>query len=100
MVPRGAVLHAGAAGDGYCAGVRPHHERDWGGDDRVARGVDAVLRHAEEPFGAANPEDVKQGVIAYKIARTPLTWRGTGRGHETAMMRFRMRDSCLIGTNV
>ncbi len=46
-VPRSAVLHAGAFGDRHRAWVRPHHERDRSGDDRMARRVDAVLRDAE-----------------------------------------------------
>ena len=52
VVPRSAVLHAGAAGDGYCAGIRPHHVRDRRGDDRMARRVDALLCDAEGASGA------------------------------------------------
>ena len=52
-VPRGSVLHAGAAGDRFRAGVRPHHVGDRRGDDRVAWRVDAVLRDAEGASGAA-----------------------------------------------
>ena len=46
-VPRGSVLHARAAGDRHRAGLRPHHVGDRRGDDRLARRVDALLRHAE-----------------------------------------------------
>ena len=49
---RGAVLHARAANDGHRTRLRPHHLGDRGGDDRLVRHVDALLRDAE---GAPRP---------------------------------------------
>ena len=51
-LPRGAVLHARAARHRHRARLRPHHERDRRGDDRLVRHRDALLRHAE---GAPRP---------------------------------------------
>src|SRR5712692_8604854 len=53
MVPRSTVLYARAAGYRYRSRVRPHHQRDWRGDDRLAWRVDVVLRHAEGASGIA-----------------------------------------------
>ena len=41
------VLHARPADDGHRARLRPHHQRDWRGDDRLVRLRDALLRHAQ-----------------------------------------------------
>ena len=49
---RSPVLHAGAAGHRYRAGLRPHHQRYWRRDDRLVRHRDALLRH---PQGAPWP---------------------------------------------
>ena len=46
MVRRGAVLHARPADDRHRARLRPHHLGDRGGDDRLVRHRDALLRHA------------------------------------------------------
>ncbi len=46
-VPRSAVLYVGTADDRHRAGLRPHHQRDRRGDDRLVRHRDAVLRDAE-----------------------------------------------------
>ncbi len=51
---RSAVLHARAADHRYRAGLRPHHERDRRGDDRLVRHRDAVLRDAE---GTSRPAE-------------------------------------------
>jgi hypothetical protein len=56
ILRRSAVLHARAADDRHCAGIRPHHERDRGGDDRLVRHRDAVLRHPEGTPRAAEQE--------------------------------------------
>ncbi len=56
-----AVLHARSAGHGFRARLRPHHFGDRGGDDRMARGVDAVLRDAEGASGAAEPRGREAG---------------------------------------
>ena len=50
---RGAVLHARAADHRHRAGLRPHHQRDRRGDDRLVRHGDALLRHAEGTPGPA-----------------------------------------------
>ena len=46
-VRRGAVLHARPADHRHRAGLRPHHQRDRRGDDRLVRHRDALLRDAE-----------------------------------------------------
>ena len=53
-LPRGAVLHARPARHRHRAGLRPHHERDRRGDDRLVRRRHALLRHAE---GAPRPAE-------------------------------------------
>jgi phosphomethylpyrimidine synthase len=65
---RGALLHAGAAGDGFRAGLRPHHFGDRRGHDRLVRRVDAVLRDAQGAPGPAQSRGREAGIIAYKIA--------------------------------
>ena len=65
---RCAVLRARPAGDRHRSGLRPHHQRigaalaGWHGA--------AMLCYVtpKEHLGLPNREDVKQGVIAYKIA--------------------------------
>ena len=52
---RGPILHPWPAGHGYCARLRPHHVRHRGGDDRLVRHGDALLRHAEGASGIAEP---------------------------------------------
>ena len=52
-VLRGSVLHAGTAGDRHRSRLRPHHQRDWRGDDRLAWRVDALLRDSEGAPGIA-----------------------------------------------
>ena len=53
-LPRGAVLHARSARHRHRARLRPHHERDRRGDDRLVRRRHALLRHAE---GAPRPAE-------------------------------------------
>ena len=68
VVPRSAVLHARAAHDGHRARLRPHHQRHraamigWYGC--------AMLCYVtpKEHLGLPDKDDVKAGVIAYKIA--------------------------------
>jgi len=44
----------------------------------------------KEHLGLPNKEDVKQGIIAYKIAAHAADlWRGTGRGRGIGMMSCR-----------
>ena len=57
LMRRGAVLHAWAAGDRHRAGLRPHHERDRRGDDRLVRHRHALLRDAE---GASRPAEPRR----------------------------------------
>ncbi len=52
---RGAVLYARAADDGYSTGLRPHHERNRRGDDRLVRHIHALLRDAEGASRFAEP---------------------------------------------
>ena len=51
---RGAVLHPRPARHRHLARLRPHHERDRRGADRLARRRHALLRHAE---GAPRPPE-------------------------------------------
>ena len=84
-VPRGAVLHARAARHRHRARLRPHHARDRRGDDRLVRHRDALLRDAEgAPRAARTSDDVKDGIIAYKIAAHAAD---LAKGHPGAQMR-------------
>ncbi len=51
-----SVLRARAAGDGYCAWVRPHHIRHRRGHDRMAWCGDALLCHPERASWLAKRE--------------------------------------------
>ena len=55
-LPRGAVLHAGAADHRHRAGLRPHHVGHRRRDDRLVRHGDALLRDAEGASGPAGQE--------------------------------------------
>ena len=70
VVRRGAVLYARSAHHRRRARLRPHHLSHWRRDDRlVARHRHAVLRHTRRNISVfPNKDDVKAGVIAYKIA--------------------------------
>ncbi len=59
----------GAADDGYRAGLRSHHFRNRRGDDRLVQLL-VMLCYVtpKEHLGLPNKKDVKDGVIAYKIA--------------------------------
>jgi phosphomethylpyrimidine synthase len=48
-------LHAGPARHRHRAGLRPHHERDRRGDDRLVRHRHALLRHTKGASGPARP---------------------------------------------
>ncbi len=54
-VPRSAVLHPRAAGDGFRARLRSHHLGHRRGHDRLARRVHAVLRHPQGAPRIAEP---------------------------------------------
>ena len=66
---RGTVLCARTACDGYRTGLRPHDQHDWRGQrwHGMARQCCATSR-PKSISGLPNEDDVKQGVIAYKIA--------------------------------
>ena len=66
---RGAVLHARAARDRHRAGLRSHHERDRRRDDRLVSAPRCSATSRRKSIsGLPNKKDVKDGVIAYKIA--------------------------------
>jgi phosphomethylpyrimidine synthase len=88
-VPRGAVLQRGAAGDRRGAGLRPHHVGDRRGHDRLVRNRDVVLRDAQGAPGAAQSQDVKDGVIAYKIAAHAADLAKGHPGRRSATTRCR-----------
>ena len=73
-LPRGAVLHAGAAGHRHRPGLRPHHLGDRRGHDRLVRHGDALLRDPQGAPGAARPG------------------RRQGRGHRLQDRRPRRRS--------
>ena len=79
-VPRSAVLHARPAGHRHRAGLRPHHQRDRRGHDRLARRIDALLRHAEGASGLAERGRCTPG-------RDRLQNRGARRGRGAAPSR-------------
>nr|WP_281285855.1 phosphomethylpyrimidine synthase ThiC [Nocardioides humi] len=67
-MPRRAVLHPRPARHRRRARLRPHHLRDRRRHHRHARHRDALLRHPKEHLGLPNRDDVKTGVITYKLA--------------------------------
>ena len=81
---RGAVLYAGAADHGYRAGLRPHHFRDRRRHDWLVRLRDALLCDAKEHLGLPDRNDVKVGVITYKIAAHASD---LAKGHPAAQLR-------------
>jgi len=86
LVRRCALLHAWPADDRHCPGLRPHHL----GDRAAMIGAcgTALLCYVtpKEHLGLPNRDDVKAGVIAYKIAAHaadlgkdhPIARHGTG----------------------
>ena len=68
---RGAVLYAGPARHRHRAGLRPHHERDRRGDDRLVRHGDALLRDAEGASRPAQPRRREGG--RDRLQRSPPT---------------------------
>ncbi len=59
----------------------------------------AVLRHAERASGLAQPRNVKQGVIAYKISAMLLIWQDNALVLKNAMMRSVAHALRSTGTN-
>ena len=98
-VLRGAVLHAGAAGDRHRAGLRPHHVGHRRGHDRLVRRVDAVLRDAQGAPGAAQPRR-REGRASSptRSRRTRPISRATGRARATATTSFPARATRSTGT--
>jgi hypothetical protein len=97
VVRRGALLHPGAAGHRYRAGLRPHHLRHRRGDDRLVRLRHALLR---DPQGAPRPAQQattsSEGIITYKIAAHAADLaKGhparTGRDNALSKARFEFR---------
>ena len=97
----GAVLHPWPAGHRHRAGLRPHHLRDRGGDDRLVRDRDAVLRHPEGALGAAEqgrredgyrdlpgsrptPPTSPRGIPPPSFATTPCRRRGSSSAGRTS----------------
>ena len=60
-LPRGAVLHAGAAHHRRRARLRPHHHRHRRGDDRLVRHRHALLRDAQGAPRPARPRGRQAG---------------------------------------
>jgi len=85
-----------AAGIDIAPGLRPHHQRDRRGDDRLARRVDAVLRHAEGTSGLANAGRREAGVIAYKIAAHAADVARHRPGARDATTLFRTHGSVRL----
>ena len=65
---RSALLRARPPGHRHCSRLRPHHLGHRCGDGRLAWHGDALLRDAQGAPGLPNAEDVREGLIAYKIA--------------------------------
>jgi phosphomethylpyrimidine synthase len=103
-VRRSALLHAGTAHDRHRAGLRPHHERDRRGDDRLVRHRDALLRDAE---GASRPSEQGRrqgrhhGVQARRARRRPgqgASGRAAARQRVVeARFEFRWEDQFNLG---
>ena len=105
LVRRGAVLHAGAADHRHRAGLRPHHQRDRRGDDRLVRHRDAVLRHAQGAPGPARTRTTSR--TASSPTRSPPTRPTSPRAIPGAQIRdnalskarfeFRWEDQFNLG---
>ena len=82
---RGAVLYAGPARHRHRAGLRPHHDRAIGAAMIGWFGT-AMLCYVtpKEHLGLPNRDDVKAGVIAYKIAAHAAD---LAKGHPAAVAR-------------
>ena len=99
-LPRGAVLHARAAGDRHRARLRPHHVGDRRGDDRLVRHGDALLRDAEgAPRACPIARTSRTASSPTRSRRTRPTWpRGTRARSERddalsqARFEFRWED--------
>ena len=84
VVPRGPILYSRPFNDGHRPGVRSSDERDWSRDDRMVWDSDVCYVTPKEHLGLPNREDVKQGVIAYKIAAHAAD---LAKGHPGAQIR-------------
>ena len=84
-VRRGAVLHAGAAHHRHRAGLRPHHVSGIGAAMIGWFGT-AMLCYVtpKEHLGLPNRDDVKVGVITYRIAAHAAD---LAKGHPAAQLR-------------
>ena len=98
-VLRGAVLHAGAAGDRHRARLRPHHVGHRRGHDRLVRRVHAVLRDAQGAPGPAQSRR-REGRASSptRSRRTRPTSRASVRARATATTSFRARATSSTGT--
>ena len=100
----GALLHARAADHRHRAGLRPHHLRNRSRHDRLVRLRHALLRHAQGTPRPAESDDVREGVITYKIAAHAAD---LAKGHPAAQERdnaiskarfeFRWEDQFNLG---
>ena len=79
-----ARLYAGATDDRHCTWLRSHHLGHRGRDDRLVWLCHVVLRHTKEHLGLPDREDVKEGVMAYKIAAHAAD---LAKGHPGAQAR-------------
>ncbi len=70
------------------------------GDDWLVWLRDALLRNAKRASGLPNKEDVKQGLITYKIAAPPLTWRKGIRARKFAITPCRSPLRISLGRPV
>ena len=68
MVQRSAVLHAGSADHRHRSGLRSHYVRDRRGHDRMGMGRPCSATSRRRSTWVYRIDDVKAGVIAYKIA--------------------------------
>ena len=102
---RGAVLHARPADHRHRAGLRPHHQRDRRGDDRLVRHRDALLRHAEGTPGPARTSTTcAKASWPTRSPRTPPTSPRAIRARRRATTRcrkarfeFRWEDQFNLG---
>ena len=89
-LPRGAVLHAGAAGHRHRARLRPHHVGDRRGDDRLVRHGDALLRDAEgAPRAARTARTSRTASSPTRSPPTPPTSPRATRARRSATTRCR-----------
>jgi phosphomethylpyrimidine synthase len=101
---RGALLHPRPADHRHRPGLRPHHQRDRRGDDRLVGTAMLCYVTPKEHLGLPDKNDVREGLMAYRIAAHAAD---LAKGHPGAQARdnalskarfeFRWEDQFHLG---